>query len=273
MLIVPGRQNKILCVIVFLLCVAGIPQTVQAKEQVLPPHLIQSVNDQDIYEGLVALGLLECETLEEEDLSQAYELVKNCVVRVNMGNAYGSGVIWRMTNESVVIATNEHVLSYWDDTTSFVHFPQGYYLNARVLGISEVYDVGFLAVDTEALSYEELELLRYVSADKEVYENLVSGEDMFSVGQGMAIGAVEHHEGTVEDPWQYIEDFGNNMLYGHGYAREGMSGGGVFDGCGHFIGMLTGGTLRNEIAAVPLPSMEEAWEEVLKKEGQNGTGR
>ena len=45
-----------------------------------------------------------------------------------------------------------------------------------------------------------------------------------------------------------------------------MSGGGVFDAYGHFIGMLTGGTLRDEIAAVPLPCIEEAWEEVRERE-------
>ncbi len=263
---VVGKENKIIYVIIFLLCLYGMPQRVCAREGSLPPHLIQTVNDQDIYEGLVALGFLECDTLDEADLSQAYELVEQCVVRVNMGNAYGSGIIWRMTDESVIIATNEHVLAYWDDMTSFVHFQQGYYLNAGVLGVSDVYDVVFLEVDTQALGYEELAMLRYVSADEEVYEELFSGDAMFSVGAGMAIGAVEHHEGTVEDAWRYIEDFENNMLYGHGYARAGMSGGGVFDAYGHFIGMLTGGTLRDEIAAVPLPCIEEAWEEVRERE-------
>lgn len=266
-------KSKISCVIIFLSCLSGMYQTVQARETYDPPHLIQTVNDQDIYEGLVALGLLECSTLEEENLSQSYEMVKNCVVRVNMGNAYGSGVIWRLTEDSVIIATNEHVLAYWDDMTGFLHFPQGYYLNASVLGISEFYDVGFLRADTEALGYEQLGGLRFVSADEEIYEGLAPGDAMFSVGAGVAIGAVEYHEGTVEAPWQYIEDFESDMLYGHGFARTGMSGGGVFDGYGHFIGLLTGGTQRNEIAAVPLPCVAEAWEEVMEKEGRDGTGR
>lgn len=268
-----NTKNKIMCVILFALCVTGMPQKVQAKEEPLPPHLIQTVNDRDIYEGLVALELLACETLEEEDLSQAYELVKDCVVRVNMGNAYGSGIIWQFTNDSVIIATNGHVLEYWDDTSGFIHFPEGYFVNASVLGVSKMYDVGFLTVDKEELGYEVLLTLSHVNAKKEVYESLVSGDAMFCVGSGAVIGAVEHHEGTVEDSWQYIEDFENWMLYGHGYARAGMSGGGVFDGYGHLIGMLTGGTQRNEIAAVPLPSLIEAWEEVMEKEGQNGTGR
>ncbi len=266
-------KNKIIYVILFFFCLSGTSQTLQAREAYCPPHLIQTVNDQDIYEGLVALGLLECSTLDEEDSSQAYEMVKDCVVRVNMGNAYGSGVIWQLTEDAVIVATNAHVLAYWDDMTGVLHFPQGYYLNASVLGISESYDVGFLRVDIEALGYEQLGTLRFVSADAEIYERLETGDAMFSVGTGMAIGAVEYHEGTVEEPWQYIEEFENDMLYGYGYARTGMSGGGVFDGYGHFIGMLTGGTQRNEIAAVPLPCVVEAWEEVMEKEGADGTGR
>ena len=53
---VVGKENKIIYVIIFLLCLYGMPQRVCAREGSLPPHLIQTVNDQDIYEGLVALG-------------------------------------------------------------------------------------------------------------------------------------------------------------------------------------------------------------------------
>lgn len=265
MRITGGVKNKIMYVIICALYMICTPQTVQAKEASLPPHLIQSVNDQDIYEGLVALGLLECETLKEADLPQAYEMVKDCVVRVNMGNAYGSGVIWRFTNDSVVIATNGHVLEYWDDTLGFIYFSKGYFVDARVLGVSDVYDVGFLVVDKEELGYGALGSLCHVSIDAKIYENLSSGDALFSVGSGREIGDLEYHEGTMENKMKYIEDFNNEMLYGHGYARAGMSGGGVFDGYGHFIGMLTGGTQRNEIAAVPLPAVEKAWEEVLER--------
>ena len=52
------------------------------------------------------------------------------------------------------------------------------------------------------------------------------------------------------------------MLYGHGFARAGMSGGGIFDGYGNLIGMVTGGTLQNEIAGVPLTDLMEVYEEI-----------
>ena len=53
------------------------------------------------------------------------------------------------------------------------------------------------------------------------------------------------------EPLIYLEDFQREMLYGKGEVLPGMSGSGVFDGYGHYLGMLTGGTLQGEIAAVP----------------------
>lgn len=257
------NKYKIITGFILLFCILLSPMQVKAEEkQSMPPHLIQSVGEQDIYEGLVALGLLECPVLKVPDCGQAYENVKNCVVRLNMGNAYGSGIIWQLTSNAVIVATNEHVLEYWNDETSFIHFPQGYYANAEVLGVSENFDVGFLTVQKDNFSYEELETLYYVCADEAVYDELEQSEVMFCVGAGAAIGVIEFHEGTVEDPWRYIDIFEDDMLYGHGFAKAGMSGGGTFDGYGHLIGMISGGTQNNETASVPLPSIIAAYKEI-----------
>ena len=85
---------------------------------------------------------------------------------------------------------------------------------------------------------------------------------MFLVDSGSETAAAQYYEGTVEDIHRYIEDFDAYMLYGHGFAKAGMSGGGTFDGRGFLIGMTTGGTLLNETAGVPLPDIVAAYEEV-----------
>lgn len=257
------KKHKISYVFLLLLGMFLAPLQVRAEEKLsLPPHLIQSVGDKDIYEGLLSLGLLECPVLKTQDCERAYENVRGCVVRINMGNAYGSGIIWRLTTDAVIIATNEHVLEYWNDATSFVYFPQGYYADAQVLGISADFDVGFLKVDNNNFSYEQLQTLQYVCADENVYDKLETGNVMFCVGSSAEMGEMEFHEGTMEDSWYYIDIFENNMLYGYGFAKSGMSGGGTFDGYGHLIGMIAGGTQRNETASVPLPSIMAAYEEV-----------
>lgn len=257
------KKYKTIHAFIVLFCILLPPIQVRAEENNgIPPHLIQSVGEQDIYEGMVALELLKCPVLKREDCEKAYENAKNCVVRLNMGNAYGSGIIWKLNSDAVIVATNEHVLEYWNDETSFVHFPQGYYANAEIFGVSGNYDVGFLIVGNDNFSYEELETLRYVCADETVYDDLEQGDAMFCVGAGIAVGGIEFHEGTVEEPWRYIDTFENDMLYGHGFAKAGMSGGGTFDGYGHLIGMISGGTQLNETASVPLPSIIAAYEEV-----------
>jgi hypothetical protein len=241
---------------------------VQAEEQTaddvfLPPHLIQSVTEQDIYESMFSLGFLESPVLEAEDCQKAFENVKDCVVRIQMGNAYGSGLVWQLTDDEIVIATNAHVLAYWDEADSFVYFLQGYYADAAVIGTSGQYDVGFLSVPRDQLTYEELETLHYVCADEGIYDCLEPGAQLFCVGAGSEEGALEFHEGMIGDTWKYIDSFGNDMLYGHGFAKAGMSGGGTFDGYGHLIGMICGGTQQNETASVPLPSIIEAYKEIM----------
>ncbi len=242
------------------------PMAVVAKEPDLPPHLIQSVTEQDIFEGMLALDMLETDTLEETDCEQAYELVKDCVVRVEMGNAYGSGIVYRITPERIIIVTNAHVLDYWKDESSFVYFTEGYYASATKLGCSARYDVGFLAVDNGYFTYEELETMCYAVVDETIYDTLQEGESLFSVGADKELSDLVSYEGTLVDTSRYIEEFDNNMLYARGFAKEGMSGGGTFDGKGHLIGMISGGTGQGETASVPLPDMIEAYEEVVRDE-------
>ncbi len=243
------------------------PMRVQAAQEGLLPHLIQTVSEQDIYESMIALGMLESDVLENEDCESAYENVKSCVVRVDMGNAYGSGIVWKLTPDHVIIATNSHVLDYWENMTSFVYFEQGHFANAEIIGTSERHDVGFLKIDNSNFTYEQLKELRCVRYDMEIYSGLEKGDGMFVAGAGVGIGELEFYEGTVEDTRRYIALFEDEMLYGYGIAKAGMSGGGAFDGKGYFIGMLSGGTDEYETASVPVGDIEEAYQEIVTNGG------
>ena len=257
-----GRVNKIAAVIIFF--TGCLFQTLPAKagEPSLPPHLIQSVSEADIYEGMLALDLFHCPVLEEPDLETAYENVRDCGVRIDMGKAYGSGVICWMTEEGAVIATYGHVLSYWQDESGVVRFSQGYYANARMLGSSENCDVGFLLVEKEEIGLQAASRLRCVFADGGIYGGLRVDEEIFCLGAGREEEELIFEKAVLEETDKYIETFGSEMLYGHGFAREGMSGGGMFDGCGRLIGLLTGGTYQNEIAGVPVDQVVSAYREI-----------
>lgn len=257
------RSSEIIASIVVLLTVAFTASLPACAKESQLPHLIQTVTEQDIYEGMLALGYLNTPVLETEDCEKAYENVKECIVRIQMGNAHGSGIIWELSPERIVIVTNKHVLDYWKEENSFVHFSQGFDVDAKILGMSEIFDVGFVSVDCGQLGYEELQGIRCASVDLNAYDRLRQGDAMFLVDSGSMENEARYFEGTVEDPYRYIADFDAYMLYGYGFAKAGMSGGGTFDGRGFLISMTTGGTLQNETAGVPLPDIIEAYEEVI----------
>lgn len=261
------KKLKRLFLLFMIIYLAVIPLEIRAAQQdgnIMPPHLIQTVTQQDDYESMIRLGLLECPVLETADCEKAYENIKSCIVRIGMKNAYGSGILWKLTADKVIIATNRHVLDYWRDEESYVLFPQGYYMEAGVLGVSEEFDVGFLSVGNGQFTYPELESLRSVSAENAVYEQLERGDDMFCAGAGPETGELLFYRAEMEDTHRYIADFDAYMLYGYGFARTGMSGGGIFDGYGHLIGMVTGGTMQNEVAGVPLPDLVKAYQDIVE---------
>lgn len=261
-----GRTYKISVVIIFFLSWFFLTIPLKAAEPSLPPHLIQSVSGEDIFEGMIALDLSHCPVLGEPDPEAACENVRDSVVRIDMGTAYGSGVIFRLTEEGAVIATNRHVLAYWQDESGVIRFPQGYYAGARVLGSSKECDVGFLLVDREEIGLQALSELRSVFAGEGVSSEMRQGQEIFCLGAGREEEETTFQDAVLEDTDRYIETFGGEMLYGHGFAREGMSGGGMFDGCGRLIGLLTGGTYQNEIAGVPVDQVWEAYREITGDE-------
>ncbi len=242
---------------------AVLPQAVQAKEPSLPPHLIQSVSGQDLYEGMLALGLAHCPVLREEDVEKACENVRDSIVRIDMGNAYGSGVIFQLTSDGVVIATNRHVLEYWREDVGVVWFPQGFYVSARAIGSAQDCDVGFLKVEKSEIGTETLLTLRHVPVDGEIYTSLSAGDAAFCLGADRTAQEIVYQEASVEETGRYIDIFGGEMLYLRGFAKEGMSGGGIFDGCGHLIGLLAGGTWQNEVAGVPVDQVQQAYREIV----------
>lgn len=269
------RYHKLTVIGIGILAIITTPLHASAKE-VQTPHLIQTVTEQDIFEGMLALGFLECNVLETNDCEAAYENVKDCIVQLHMRSAYGSGVIWEITPEQIIIVTNKHVLDYWENEISYVQFPQGYFTGAEILVVSEDYDIGFLAVSNTEFDYRELEQISYVHHDAELYQTLHTGDDMFCAGVGDVVSDKENAEhspnsryqatifsqGSIADTWRYIEEFEEYMLYGYGYAREGMSGGGSFDGKGNLIGIISGATMTGETASVPLPLIIEVYEEI-----------
>ena len=183
----------------------------------------------------------------QEDAFELSEVLGSCV-RIQAEGHHGSGSIYQLLEDEIIIVTNWHVLQYWNED-SYVTFSNGAVGGGKVIAASEQADIGILSIRTAFLMAEELEGLYAVNESE---RTLTRGDTLYMVDIASDVWQPKVFEGQVLDPLRYLDEFGMEMLYGESLFKPGMSGCGVFDGEGNYVGMLTAGTDQNEIAAVPL---------------------
>lgn len=230
--------------------------------------LIQTTSFQSDFEGLVYFDLLENVLLEEGDCQKALENVKNTFVRIQMGEYYGCGNIFDITKEEIIVISNRHVLQYWTKD-SFISFMDGRAAEGELLYLSEESDVGFLRIPVAQFAYEELVAMRSVRKSRSSYEELKEGEGFFVLDITEDRYHPEMYPGKILEKAYYIEAFDTHMIYTQSFAKKGMSGSGMFNHKGAYIGMVTAGTLQNELAGVPLPDILEAYRLAGNQKGQD----
>lgn len=201
--------------------------------------------------------------LSAADEEQAFANVLCSCVRIQGEGYYGSGNIYQIADEQMIIITNRHVLEHFGKD-SYVTFFDGKCVAGEVLFLSDNYDLGFLAVDKTAFSEEGLAEYCCVSSSSEIYDTLEKNDGIFMVDIATDIYEPQKFSGEIMDSMKYLEDYGQEMLYGDSYAKEGMSGCGVFDVYGNYLATLSGGTSYNEIAAVPLKAIEAEYKKAKK---------
>lgn len=268
------RKRRIIAVLlagIVLFPVGEVQAGTQEKDMEALPHLVQTVTDREVCESRAVLGLSRTELAEQEEPEQTLERVRGSIVRLDMNRAYGSGMIWKFEKGAVIIATNAHVLDFWEDHTGVVCFLQGFTKEAEQIGCSEKYDTGFLQIPMESFSNAELAALVQVNPGEEGTFSLKPGQEVIYVGAAKEAGELMCCRGTLEDLALYIPDFSMEMLYGRGSAKKGMSGGGMFDLQGRCVGMLTGGTDQGETASIPAQKIAEAYAEISKHSANDST--
>lgn len=200
--------------------------------------------------------------LDEENLEKAYENVLCSAVRIQANGYYGSGSIFLITEDTLILATNRHVIQYFDDNSSIAFF-NGEECGGRALYISETADVGFIGVSKDEIADYTLAQLRSVSKRTEAFDALQKNDCFFMIDLVTDPAAPVVYKGAVVDKEKYLSDYGMEMLYGDGMAVPGMSGSGIFDYYGNFIGMLSGATEQYEIAGISLPVLLEEYEKSI----------
>lgn len=250
---------------VILIAALTVPEmTVRADEQKMG-RLIQTTTFEEDYRALVHLNLTDTPVLTEENIDEAYANVLCSAVRIQGNGHYGSGSIYAMTEEEIIVVSNKHVLQYFDDE-SYVTFQGGRSEGGRIVGVSEKADVGFISISISDFTYEELLQLKSVRKQEDFLDNTKENTRFFMIDAASDSSSPAIYTGSIIDNNRFLTEYGMEMLYGNAPAVPGMSGAGIFDCYGNYIGILSGGTEHNEIAGVPLPVIEQEYQSCCEQQ-------
>ncbi|MCM1027462.1 MAG: serine protease [Roseburia sp.] len=217
--------------------------------------------------GETVLGLLaEMEPLqwtdsENENLADLLQRQGGgCMVQVGAGGSLGSGVIYGEEQGELLILTAAHVLEEAEDGLRVTFF-DGLSVICDDFVCFDLADLGLLRVPETGLQAENLEQYARVKTDQESFDAVRQGDSCIVMGSRAGVAA-EAYEGTILDGWIFLEDYDQYMMWVRAEAKPGMSGGGLFDSRGYFLGILSGGSGDGELAVVPLSLIRAALGEI-----------
>ena len=199
---------------------------------------------------LVIWGMSGC----AGDVQVQSQMSESSIVKVTAGNTQGSGVIYALFGEQeaarMVIVTAGHVLSQANDAVD-VAFWDGLVVEGCPYIISETSEVAFIEVMLSAIPDDRRGNYPVAKVDKQKFDTLKENEQMCLLAAPTE-GVESQVEGKLLYSWIYVEDFAQYMMLVKGASQPGMSGGGLFDSEGNYVGVLCGVNEAGETAAVPL---------------------
>lgn len=175
-------------------------------------------------------------------------LVLPAVVEVHGSNASGSGSIFEVTANHVLIVTAGHVVA--ENENLSVTFFHGKELPCEVVKTDSRADAALLAVKASDLTDEDRKILCRVRTGTEPYGQLKKNDIIFLVKGNQE--EVQILEAGVVEKDKMLPEFIVPMLYADGTAQKGMSGSPVFDEEGYCIGILVAATEYGELAILPI---------------------
>ena len=196
--------------------------------------------------GPAAESLISSLSEEEQDLeNQAeslQETLRPSIVRIEVNEYFGSGVIWDIDDEKITILSCRHLLE--KDNTCDVIFFEGEFYRATVKELLEDYDIGFAEIPIREMDREDISSLKKITRSSRTAEQMIKGEDVVIFGS-MDYVAANYSQGylmdtdvTVEIPSLFSAQ---SMMVCYGEIDGGMSGSGVFDEKGSLIGIVSAG--------------------------------
>ncbi|MBE5882887.1 MAG: trypsin-like peptidase domain-containing protein [Lachnospiraceae bacterium] len=214
---------------------------------------------------LLSMILLLCSGCGKTEMAP-----EQSVICVTAGEMQGSGVIYERQEEYFVLVTAAHVLEQ-EAEEIVITFYDGYSVEGASYHISTDSDVAFINVPLASLPKTNRKEYQPVSIDKEVFDTIQEGTEVAFYGGGYTDRlSQENGLSEVEEPtggqvlnnWIYVEDFAQYMMLLQGQICPGMSGGGVFDTAGNFLGILCGANEEEQVVALPLSIIQAEYAQV-----------
>ncbi|WP_026499194.1 S1 family peptidase [Butyrivibrio sp. WCD2001] len=270
--------KKILTVLLAMLITVGVNSLHTSAQGPMPSEIAQDMLSIDAF----AVPYNFPETNTEDAVIKTALNVRSSTVQIQVGKQYGTGNIISINSEKIRILTAAHVVQKWDNSESnYVIFFNGKVADANLDTIDDYYDAAIISVETAALEPYDLMNLRRVTLDYSVMSGFDKQKDetVIALESNHLVNAKEvqtynyygndtgiagkYIYGPVINPDILVVDYGYKMIYTKLAAHSGMSGGGIFDINGHYVGILVGGSDTGETVGVrltdikPLLSMSE----------------
>jgi S1-C subfamily serine protease len=241
-----------------------------AKQTMVQIHIYTDLSG-SVYSDASYTGNADYYTLDSNS-----QVVDPSITDPSIYGSFGSGCIWEYDENTILVATNYHVISQvvTKNALGYVVFYNGVISEFKVEAFDDDADCAFLSVDSSCMDEDELKQLRCVVPYDSQTTVLSAEEPMFVIhskeimrqdlvsGNTTGMIADTSYAGYIMEPSVYVSALLQDMLYCRCSADAGMSGGPTFDAYGHYIGMLTGATDQGETVSVLLSDVEEIYSRI-----------
>lgn len=250
----------------------GLVTVEEAKVLVAPADKIQElIGERQIdYRVDMIIGapnIYDVGVAQEDDIATTLEYIRPTLVQLyhetERGYSAGSGYIMEITEDTIYICTNRHVVqknSDWD-----IYFFDGTKVPGRALGYAEGYDVGVATVDLEDVPEELLEKLMTVHINRTYWEKLDEQSLSIALERVDREGGLLHvSEGVLiktKQEFAWYEQLDHTEVTVE--LVHGDSGSAVVDGYGNLIGMAYAySTEPTRYWCVPLDGILDCYQEI-----------
>lgn len=202
-----------------------------------------------------------------EDMEETLEYMRPALVQLfhSTGGGYssGSGYIMEITDDTVYICTNRHVVEKFEDWD--IYFYDGTSVKGKTLGVGEGYDVGVATVRLDEVPEELRERLMTVHVDKSYWEGLDQQEIALALERVDREGGLIHTTRgnliKVKQEFQWYEQLDHTEVTVE--LVQGDSGSALLDGYGNLICMAYAfSTDPVRYWCVPLDGILDSYEEI-----------